>query len=351
MKTHRLAIAASLLLSQAALAQSTVYDPATGKTNTQPAPKQPGAADPASKIGPIKPLMQMPVAVNPPFTRLAELGPDGKIIRVDGNLDLLAMPRNTFVDQACRDRVRPIVKAWMADVDQLTIDNLDFLEKIEPPNGGPGVIDNVNINDQATLHAVAQMMTMLMAAGPLSNHLEMKEGFNREQSQRNQEIVSDYLQQVMNEIMKEAGVPNAQGQELNEEQKLAQVNSVSRFLYHISCRDTIDAYHRQLADAAPVMDKAVASLGLSADQSAKLKDLVAACKSAGTVQEKRKASRAVLDALTFDQRRAVLTKALEINGPCDPLATMGPPIPPPPNAGTPAAPAAPAASSNGPAYK
>jgi hypothetical protein len=183
------------------------------------------------------------------------------------------------------------------------------------------------------------VMTMLMAAGPLSNHLEMKDGFNREQSQRNQEIVSDYLQQVMNEIMAEAGVVNVKGAELNEEQKLAQVNSVSRFLYHISCRDTIDSYHRQMSDAAPILDQAVASLHLPASEMAKLQGGITAAKTAMTVQDKRKAVRGVLNGLTFEQRRSVLFKALEINGPCDPVASLGPPIPPPPNAGQPAVPA------------
>ena len=334
MKTLCVALAAGVLFAPVAWGQ-TVTDPATGKTTVIQPPPAKAEQPPTKGIGPIKPLQPMPVAINPPFARLAQLGPDGKIIRVDGNLDLLAMPRNTFIDQACRDRVRPIVKAWMADVDQLMIDNLDFLEKIEPPDGSVGLIDKVNINDQASLHAIAQMMTMLMAAGPLSNHLELKEGFTREQSQRNQEIVSDYLQQVMNEIMADAGVVNVKGAELTEEQKLAQVNSVSRFLYHISCRDTIDSYHRQLADTAPVLDKAAASLNLPAAEMAKLKGGISAAMSASSVQDKRKAVRAVLDQLTFDQRRAVLSKSLEINGPCDPVAALGPPIPPPANAGQP----------------
>jgi hypothetical protein len=281
----------------------------------------------------------MPVVVNAPFDRLAKLGPDGKITRIDGVLDILAIPRNTFIDQATRDRIRPLVKTWQEEVDQLAIDNLDFMEQIEPSDGSTGIIETVNINDMQSVHRVAEMMTQLMSAGPLSNHLEMKEAFTREQSQRNQEIVSDYLQQIMNEIMAEAGKP-AQGQERNEEQKVTQVNAVSHFLYYISCRDSIESFHRQLEEAAPIMSQCVGG-----SDAAKLKDAIAACKSASTPAERRKASRTVLDGLTFDQRRAALSKAREILGPADPIATLGPPIPPPPGAGQPVnqQPAAPAA--------
>jgi hypothetical protein len=272
----------------------------------------------------------MPVVVNPPFARLPEIGTDGKIKRIDGTLDILAIPRNPLIDQATRDKIRPLVQNWQAEVDQLAIDNLDFLEKIEPPAGGPGVIDGVHVNDQPSMHAVTEMMTQLMSAGPLSNHLEMKEGFSREQSQRNQEIVTDYLQQVMNEIMAAAKTDTEEG-------KVAQIDNVSRFLFYISCRDSIESYHRQLEESAAIMDQCVASLSLPADQKGKANEAASACKLAATPAEQRKAARKVLDTLTFDQRRAALSKARELLGPADPISKLGPSIPPPPDAGKPIA--------------
>jgi hypothetical protein len=216
-----------------------------------------------------------------------------------------------------------MVSNWMAEVDQLAIDNLDFLEMIERPDGQPGVIEKLELNDNQNVHRVAQMMTQLMSTGPLSNHLEQLGGLNREQSQRNQEIVSDYLQQVMNEIMAAGGTPNVQGvTPQTEEDKVKQVNLVSRFLYGISCRDTLDSYRRQLASSAAVMDKAVASLDLPAAAKAKVDPLLPACKSASDTVAKRKAARAVLDQLEFDQRRAALNKARELAGQYDPLADL-----------------------------
>jgi hypothetical protein len=305
MKTVRYALSASLLLAAAAMAQTPIT-PAPASDATKP--PQPAAAAPINL---------------PPWDRLAKLGDDGKVIRVEGILDILAIPRNNFIDAATRERIRPMVSNWMAEVDQLAIDNLDFLEMIERPDGQPGVIEKLELNDNQNVHRVAQMMTQLMSTGPLSNHLEQLGGLNREQSQRNQEIVSDYLQQVMNEIMAAGGTPNVQGvTPQTEEDKVKQVNLVSRFLYGISCRDTLDSYRRQLASSAAVMDKAVASLDLAAAAKAKVDPLLPACKSASDTVAKRKAARAVLDQLEFDQRRAALNKARELAGQYDPLADL-----------------------------
>ena len=316
MKTVRSMLYAALFLASPAFGQAT--DPHAGHDHSkeQPAPGQPVQAVPI----PAQPA-QPPVVNLPPWDRLAKLGPDGKVVRVEGILDVLAIPRNNFIDAATRERIRPMVMSWMAEVDQLTIDNLDFLEQIEPANGGVGVIDTLDIADTRKVHTVAQMMTQLMATGPLSNHLEQIGGLNREQSQRNQEIVSDYLQQVMNEIMAAGGTPNVQGVvPQNEDEKVKQVNLVSRFLYGISCRDTLESYRRQLSSAAGVMDQVVGTMDLPADVKGKVTPLLPACKSAGDTMAKRKATRAVLDQMNFDQRRAALTKARELAGNFDPLA-------------------------------
>lgn len=329
MKT--LALAATLLFACSAGAQQHDHSGHDHSGHNHP-PAQP----PVNGGEALQPLKPVPVLINPPFDRLAKLGPDGKVVRIDGMLDILAIQRNPLVDQATRERIRPVVMAWVSDIDRLTIDNLDFLEKIQPPQGGPGIIETVDINNQPTLQPVSQMMTQLMSAGPLSNHLELREVFTREQSARNQEIVSDYLQQVMNEEMKSNGDPNDQAA------KLRQINTVSHFLFYMSCRDALESYNRQLERSAPIMDKVIDGLDLPSETKSKLGPAITAAKSAADAKARRKAAREVLNGLDFDQRRAALAKALEINGPWDPIAELGPAIPPPPNAGmpinTPAAP-------------
>lgn len=333
----RAALCAGLLFAPLAAAQTVTRVNPDGSTQTIP----PGGAAPMVVPPPAMQPVQTPLPP-PPFDRLAKLGPDRKIIRVDGILDILAIPRNKLVDQATRDRIRPLVQAWMADVDQLVIDNLDFIEKIEPPDGSQSVIDSVDLQNQKRLLYVTQMMTQLMSAGLLTPYLETKEGFNRAQAELNQQIVNDYLQQVMNEVMAENGVPNDINQRPQDETaKLKQANAVSRFLYRLSCRDAIESYHRQLEHGAQHMEQATASLQLAPEQQAKLKPAVAAAKSASTPEAKRKATRAVLDLLTFDQRREVLARARDLAPPYDPVAELPPYQPPAPAAAAQPAPAQP----------
>ena len=61
-------------------------------------------------------MKPVPMAINPPFARLAELGPDGKIKRVDGILDVLAIQRNKLVDEATREKIRPNIANLQAFV-------------------------------------------------------------------------------------------------------------------------------------------------------------------------------------------------------------------------------------------
>lgn len=309
------AICAGLLLTPLAAAQETqTHTLPDGTTHTHDSP----GVLPVAPVQPAQPQM-------PPFDRMAKLGPDGKVIKLEGVLDILAIPRNNLIDAATRERIRPYVQNWLAEVDQLAIDNLDFIEKIAPPEGGSGVIDEVNINDNKKLLYVAQMMNQLMAAGPLSAHLEVKEALTRDQAQLNQQIVSDYLQQLMNQVMADNGVPNQIDQKpQTEEQKLKQVNAVSRFLYELSCRDTMTAYYRMLKDAAPVMEKVVEQMNLSADQVAKIKPLLPKAKSAMLPKDKQQATREILNQMTFDQRREALQKARELAPPYDPISQLPP---------------------------
>jgi hypothetical protein len=258
----------------------------------------------------------VPAQTQPTFESLAKPGPDGKIIRLDGIVDLLALQKNSLIDQATRDRIRPMIKEWMADVDQIAIDNLDFIEQIEPLDGTPGIIDRFDIRETDKLTTVGQIMTHLMSAGPLSSYLETKGGLTREQSQLNQQIGSDYLQKVMNEIMADNGVPNALEQApKTEEEKTHQVNTVSKFLYGLSCRDAVESYHRLLVQTAPNIDKVIASMKVNVDPAA-----VAKAKSARSNEERRAAVRAIVKGLTFDQRREVLDKGRELAGDFDPLS-------------------------------
>lgn len=286
---------------------------------TAPAPQPVTTEQPPIKINPPSggPVTAQPAA--PQFESLAKKGPDGKIIQLEGVVDILAFENNKLIDQATRERCKPFILAWLADVDQLAIDNLDFIEKIEPGDNKPGMLDDIDVDDHVKLQQMSQMMSQLMSAGPLSNHLEMKGGLTRDQSGLNQQITSDYLQTKMNEIMAENPENPKDGGDA-EKAKHIRINNLTRFLYSLSCKDPITSYHRIMADAAPNIDAVVASLKLTGEQAKAAAAEIPAIKAAKTKMAQKAAVRKLLNGLNFDQKRAFLTKSLELAPVVDPYA-------------------------------
>lgn len=290
-------------------------------------------SEPAKPAGPLP--VQPAVQQAPEFEPLAKKGPDGKVIRLEGVVDIQAFKNNKLMDDATRERVKPAILLWLADVDQLAIDNLDFMEKIESADGKPAMLDHIDVDDHVQLQQMSQMMSQLMSAGPLSNHLETKGVLTHEQSVLNQRITSDYLQQCMNEIMGDFPDPEpldeskmndaekAERAKKVETQKKAKINALTKFLYGLSCKDSISSYHRLMADAAPNIDTIVSGLSLKGEQASKVQQQIPSVKAAKTKTEQKAAVRKLMNELNFDQRRELLTKAQELAPVKDPLVTTG----------------------------
>jgi hypothetical protein len=287
-----------------------------------------------TKGGPPVPVAVPAAPAAPEFESLAKKGPDGKVIRLEGVVDIMAFDKNKLMDDATREKMKPAIQNWLADVDQLAIDNLDFLEKIESPDEKPGMLDHIDVDDHVQLQQMSQMMSQLMSAGPLSNHLETKSVMTHEQSTLNQRITSDYLQQCMNEIMGEFPDPEpmdestltddqkAERNKMLEGRKKAKINSLTKFLYGLSCKDSISSYHRLMADAAPNIDTIVGGLNLKGEQASKVQQAIPAVKAAKTKTDQKNAVRKLMNALNFDQRRELLTKAQELAPVTDPMSIV-----------------------------
>jgi hypothetical protein len=301
---------AGLLIAPLAVAQLAPPPPGPDTVQQQPADAQ--AQEPAVVFRQVeRPRPARPdVGELPPFDSLVVRDDDGEIVRIKDQLDILALRRNSLVDEATRERIQPVLREWLADLDQLVIDNLDFLERLEPPDGSPGALESLDLNDQATVQPVATMMNQLISAGPLTQHLQSHGALTREQAALNERIKSDYLQQVMNEILTRHQV--RQGQPQNADERNLQVNTVSRYLYGMSARDAISSYYRQLADAAPHAEQIIAVMDIPRETIESLRPFAAKAQSAETVAEQRSAVRELLNNLDFGQRREFLQRALEI---------------------------------------
>lgn len=281
------------------------------------AQEQPHVPVPLKGEGP-QGVVVPPAPETPAFESLVKRGPDGKVMRLEGVMDIVAFSRNKLIDAKTIEAMKPVVLNWIADVDQLAIDNLDFVEQLEPEAGQKGLLDGVDVENKVQLTQMSQMMNQLMSAGPLTAHLEVKGVLTREQSGLNQQITGDYLQQCMNEIQALPGPPELAGQD--EAIKKWRVNKLTSFLYQLSCKDPVASYRRMLADSARHIDTIIGSLKIDGEKASKVAAAVAEVKAAATREDQRTAVRKLLKNLSFQQKREFLMKTREVAPVTDPFA-------------------------------
>lgn len=257
-----------------------------------------------------------PAPAAPGFHSLVTRDDKGAAKVLNEPLDVLAIGNNHLITAEDRKRISKATAAWFENVDQLAIDNLDFMEAIEPLDGSPGLLQKLDLNDPKQIHKLSVIMTQLMAAGTLTSELQNQGVITSQQAGVNMQIVTDYQQVKMNEMVASTGGQ----QNLTPEQQAEQTRQITAFLYGMTCRDTLESYRRLMAEAGPVADKAVAELKLPAD----LAPLAAQAKAATDNDARRAAVRALLAKLDFGQRQAFLRKTRELNPPVDPLAGLGP---------------------------
>ncbi|MEX2219007.1 MAG: hypothetical protein WD749_09630 [Phycisphaerales bacterium] len=298
------ALLAAIIAAPAALAQPLA--PTPPPQPPAPAPRQP-------EMTPTQRMATLPGGRNVIFETMAVTGPDGKVIRIDAALDLAALQRNPLITAEAREGLRPAIREWMGEVERIAIDNLDFLEDLEPPAGGPTLLDKLDSTNTNSMQRVNQVMLQLSAAGNLAAVLRGKNLIDQPQHTINQYITSDYLRQCLQEVAPSNEVIR------DVQQSQDRTNRYNRFLYSVSASDAMSAYHRLLIQAAPVMDRAVAAAQLPPEALAKARDKAAGAMRAQGDAARRAASRALLNELTFPQRQAVLRAARDLAPPFDPF--------------------------------
>lgn len=247
----------------------------------------------------------------------------GKVVRIRGVLDVHALLRNSLITPEVLQRARPHVEEWAADINQLAIDNLDFLEEIEEQ----GLIETFDFNDRERLSYLSQITVPLISAGPLAKRLLDRGVLTTEQFQRNERIKNEYLQAVLNELMAETLPPGdpmreeGPDEEARKQQQMENINRIVRFLYYTACSDVREAFLSMLTDAAPMAHLIVEDLNLAGEVRAALEPGVAAALAARSDDDRRASVRNILRRLDFDQRRAFLQAAVARGAARNPLDT------------------------------
>lgn len=298
MKTTPHAVTAVALLAAAAHAQ-----PAGHAPPPRPSPDSSQAS-------------QNPAQVK--FESLVRYDAQGRVIPLDGIMDIYALHRNPTIDEATWSAITPVLVEWMGDVDQSVIDNLDFIEKLDG-----GLLNTVDVMDMNTNRMVMEMMMQFLAIGPATTILEQRGVLTRLQSQVNTNIYNDYLQKMLDQTGADA---QKQAATLPEgERDTAVVNARSRFIFGLMWRDARVSYARQLDEAAPNLDRIIADMKLDKDTMARVAPALASVRSAQPGDERRKVVKAVLAALPFDKRRELLTRARALAPPFNPRSAYVPP--------------------------
>jgi hypothetical protein len=292
-----------------------------------PCSAQPGVQPPSVKKFPVPPGQPQPL---PPHDPLYKLDAAGKVIRIPGSLEAIALDRSPLTDAATRERIEPVVKEWTADLNELAVDNVDFMEKLDA-----GLIERTSPTDVNQARTVQTIINHLASAGPLSGRLVLKGLIDARQSQMMMQMSNEYVQAVATELTSGAQqlLPGQNQVQMQQAVSLA----INRWYQSLPARDVREQYRRILVDSAPMVDQLVPKLGLSAEAQARIKPEVAAVKAAASEEDRLVAVRLLLDDLTFDQRRTYLGKAVELGAAPDPFhpAPLFPSALPAPGAYTP----------------
>jgi hypothetical protein len=237
---------------------------------------------------------------------ITKMSPDGKVIRHDGLIELLAVKQCAALDTATKDKIRPIARDWVLELQQQVIDNLDFVAEIEPFDGQPGFFDTFEPSNAKAVEKVGIFSRQLNSPGSLVGVLEFKHAIDVQQAAAIRKLVYEYDQAVMKEVIGDGKDPMA----------------ATRNSYRVGYRDALGIFHRLLDRAAPKIDEAFAVVKLSPDKVEKLAPVIEKIKGAKDAAAARAEVKALLSKLPLAQQRALLNKVRDLSPITDPFSLL-----------------------------
>ena len=176
--------------------------------------------------------------INVPYPKLAQKGPDGRILRLRQLPDIAAMRSNPNIGPKSVDKIMPIVYSRRYRMELKIIDNLDLYWKLTG-----GFLDNMNMSDITQMTQAAEMIKPLIGETTLSQELMNRNILTRVQGGMNQYIVREYKKAITDEI-----------QVLEGDKGLEEV---MRFILEDSLHETKNTYNAMLAEAMSEITKLV----------------------------------------------------------------------------------------------
>ncbi len=154
------------------------------------------AAQPAERPQPAgTPQRTATLPTNIPYPKLAQLGEDGKIVRLKDLPDVVALKANPTVGPKSVDGIMPVIYGRRARFEMLVIDNLDLVWKLRD-----GAIHSTDMNDLQSLAELTETIKPLVGKTTLSEELTNRGILTRVQGGMNEHIVREYKQAIADEI-------------------------------------------------------------------------------------------------------------------------------------------------------
>ena len=213
---------------------------------TPPAPK-PKITRSSSNRGDVSDL-----PINVPYPKLAQPGPDGRILRLRQLPDILALRSNPNVGPKSVEKIMPVIYSRRYRLELMVIDNLDLYWTLTG-----GMIENFDISDITEMGRIAEMLKPLVPPTTLSQQLLNMGILTRVQGGMNQYIVREYKKAVTDEI-----------QVLEGEKGL---EKVMRFVLDDSILEARITYNAMLAEAISQISELIEETGATSPEAQALK--------------------------------------------------------------------------------
>jgi hypothetical protein len=265
------------------------------------APVQKPAGKPRPKA---PPAIQVP---DLPYEPLARFDENGKLIRIEGSVDMAALKHNPTVGPATIERVRPFLTDWQQRVDVMVVDNLDIMQDVDN-----GLFENIDLADENQKVLMNEVFKMIISTSNPNNVMASSGALSKTQMDFQRKLVADYTTALDREVASEisAKIPGD-----DKEAKQKQLLEGSRFSLENMSRDEVRAYHRLLVTAAGLAEQVLPGLGLSAEEQQKAAAPLAAVRAAQSDGEKLQAVKSLLATMELMRQRDFMKAVLDARGP------------------------------------
>lgn len=283
---------------------------------TAPTPVAPVQPEPAARPAPPPPRPQLAV---PDIVLRDE---EGKIVRrdIEESIDLVAFQASELFTNATWERCRPLVAAWLQDVDARVVENLDLVLEVDG-----GFFDRLDINDRPSVQYASELIKPLTYNTQLSKYLLDKGVLSRAQYDHANKIVSKHDNMVFVASMEDPAIKNA----TDPSQR---AGAMARHMFLSSTREVKRAFTRLVRATAKDFDKVVAEAKLPI--TGLNKDAVATIRSTGSSEQaKMDAVRSLLKSMEFFDAQRLIAATAKLHPAPEPTWTPKPEAAAAPHAG------------------